>query len=141
MYLLRFYIVIILNIIMKLDTVSFYSIWNKIFLLCFVTTISRILKTKYCDLCAFEDWKNEIYCMKDILCIAMKVDNELFFVSTFFTWYFHIWNLLLGLDIWEDLLSLWTFSIILWFNILLFYLTVLFKSETTNPLLLLVLGR
>lgn len=70
---------------MKLYTILFYPVRNEVLLFCYITTVSGVLKTKYCNFCTFEDWEYKINRMKDIFRITMEVKNDLFFISTFFT--------------------------------------------------------
>jgi len=123
---------------MKLYTILFYPVRNEVLLFCYITTVSGVLKTKYCNFCTFEDWEYKINRMKDILCITVKIKNDLFFISTFFTWYFHVWHMLLSLYICRELLDWWIFWVRFWFMKILCYLLIWFMARSPNLYKLLV---
>jgi hypothetical protein len=78
----------------KIYTIRLDSVRNKVFLFGFVAAISRILGAKYCDLVCSEDGEDKVNRMKDILCVAMEVNDGFLVIETLRVGNLHVGNLL-----------------------------------------------
>ena len=78
---------------MESHTILLNSVRNEVRFFCLIATVCWVFHAKYCYLVGLENGQCEFNCVKNILCVTMKVYDGLFLFATLWTGNLHVGNL------------------------------------------------